>query len=138
MYLLNCQTIALRLNLLPAYVLAYVDCTAGLNKSCAVSFVFGIICPVVLKSNRSSPILCLSPPPTSHPLQCMICAPCAVQREAGGGSCLLAQRQLTWGGGTTEKLPPLQLIHISFLRQTSPSCRIFNLISCLSLPNPFI
>lgn len=83
---------------------AYVDCTAGLNKSCVVSFVLGIICPVVLKSNRSSPILCL-PPPTR-------CSVRSVHHVLSRGRlvevAVCQPRGSSHGEGGRQKPPPLR------------------------------
>ena len=67
----------------------------------------------------------------------------AVQREAGAEvwPSNPEQRHGSHGANSRSQPPPppsplLLPVHFSFLRQTSPSCRIVHFICCLSVPNP--
>lgn len=88
--------------------------TAGLHDgevAVPASFVSGIICPVVLKSDRTDsshhawhphPLSSTLTPPPLHPL-CAMCCP-----EGGWRSCLCVRPEelLSWEGGR-QKQPPL-------------------------------
>ncbi len=101
---------------------------------------------MVLKSERNSPMLSPSSPPVCTPLLSPVAYYLSamsnvVQREAGVGSCLSQPRDSSHEAQQNQTTPPLLLCSsftYHFSDKLLPTRRIFQLISCLSLPNPFI
>lgn len=88
----------------------------------SAEFWFWVVCPHLDRnSSWSKPpsSVCHLPLPLTV---CIMCAPCAAHREAGG-SCLSQLRGCSHGGGDPY-FPPLLLIHVSVLQQNSPSAVI--------------
>lgn len=85
---------------------------------------------MVLKSEKNSPML--SPPSVCHLPHPLSTMSNAVQREAGGGSCL-SQHIDSSHGVQQKNSTTLLLLCSSFTSKTSPYCHIFHPISCLAI-----